>query len=74
MKESIIRPNMYSFLKLLKVHFNKSTPEIENILLYLYRGDDLSKTPTTINNGFNLIKVDYSGGLFEDSNYIDLNR
>ncbi|MBN8235586.1 hypothetical protein JF544_10030 [Halobacillus kuroshimensis] len=71
---SRLAENLYSFLKLLKDQFNKRTPEIENILLYLYRGDDLSKTPTTINNGFNLIKVDYSGGLFEASNYIDLNR
>ena len=71
---TMLANNLYSLLKILKVHFGQRTPEIENVLLYLYKGGSQYKTPTrVINNGFRLIKVNYSPGLFESSNYIELN-
>ncbi|MDG5473151.1 hypothetical protein P6709_15465 [Jeotgalibacillus sp. ET6] len=69
---SRLAENLNSLLTLVKDHFNHETPEIQNILLYLYNGSVLSKIPAKTNNKFQLIELDYNEGLIESSNYVDL--
>jgi hypothetical protein len=71
---SRLSENLFSLLEITKNHFHQNKPEIKNLLLYLYKETPLQSIPSSVNDDFQLIPLDYSEALFEDSHYMDINK
>jgi hypothetical protein len=71
---SRLAENLFSVLEIMKNHFDQEKPEVKNLLLYLHEDVPQASLPSTVDKKFQLVKVDYSEALFEESYYLDINQ
>lgn len=61
--------NLQTVFRVIKDHYT-SRPEVKDVLLYLYDGDNEQPIPQQAREDFNLVRIDYSGALL--GNFISI--